>query len=144
MVVTAGSSAKCDLAISDGRIGQIGGSPRGSRVIDARGALVLPGGLDMHVHLSLPSVPPPGVPAWVDDFASGSAAAIAGGITTIGNMTFPADGQSLRRAVSRDLAAAEAATVDTCCIRCWPAWRPMPLPSCRAWPLPGTPASSCS
>ena len=84
----------------------MGGSLRGRRVIDASGALVLPGGVDMHVHLSLPSPPVPGTPAWVDDFASGSRAAIAGGVTTVGNMTFPWDWQSLSKAVARDLAAA--------------------------------------
>jgi dihydropyrimidinase len=112
-VVTAGSSGECDLGISEGRICQIGGPLRGRREIDAAGALVLPGGLDMHVHLSMPEPPEPGVPGWVDDFASGSAAAIAGGVTTIGNMTFPGYGQSLRQALDRDLSAARgAAAVD--------------------------------
>ncbi len=112
-MVTAGSSAECDVGISGGRISQLGGSLRGRREIDAAGALVLPGGLDMHVHLSSPEAPEPGVPAWVDDFAVGSRAAIAGGVTTIGNMTFPRDGESLRRALDRDLAAAAAgAAVD--------------------------------
>ena len=105
-VATAGGSAECDLGVSQGRIRQIGGVLRGRREIDATGALVLPGGLDMHVHLSSPEPPEPGVPAWVDDFASGSAAAIAGGVTTIGNMTFAGDGQSLRQALARDLDAA--------------------------------------
>jgi len=72
IVATAGSSAECDVGISQGRISQIGGGMRGRREIDATGALVLPGGLDMHVHLSSPEPPQPGVPAWVDDFASGS------------------------------------------------------------------------
>jgi len=112
-VVTAGSSAECDVGISGGRISQLGGSLRGRREIDAAGALVLPGGLDMHVHLSSPEAPEPGVPAWADDFAVGSRAAIAGGVTTIGNMTFPRDGESLRRALDRDLAAAaDGAAVD--------------------------------
>jgi dihydropyrimidinase len=112
-VVTAGGSAECDLAVSDGKIAQLGGSPRGRRELDATGALVLPGGLDMHVHLSSPEPPEPGVPAWVDDFASGSAAAIAGGVTTIGNMTFPAEGDSLHDSLDRDLSAArELASVD--------------------------------
>jgi dihydropyrimidinase len=112
-VATAGGSAECDLGISQGRIRQIGGVLRGRREIDATGALVLPGGLDMHVHLSSSEPPEPGTPAWVDDFASGSAAAIAGGVTTIGNMTFPGDGQSLRQALARDLEAASgAAAVD--------------------------------
>ncbi len=112
-MVTAGSSAECDVGISGGRISQLGGSLRGRREIDAAGALVLPGGLDMHVHLSAPDAPQPGVPAWVDDFAAGSRAAIAGGVTTIGNMTFPRDGESLRQALDRDLAAAaDGAAVD--------------------------------
>jgi len=112
-VATAGGSAECDLGISQGRIRQIGGVVRGRREIDATGALVLPGGLDMHVHLSSPEPPEPGVPAWVDDFGSGSAAAIAGGVTTIGNMTFPGAGQSLRQALARDLEAASGtAAVD--------------------------------
>lgn len=112
-MVTAGSSAECDVGISGGRISQLGGSLRGRREIDAAGALVLPGGLDMHVHLSSPEAPEPGVPAWVDDFAVGSRAAIAGGVTTIGNMTFPREGESLRQALDRDLAAAaDGAAVD--------------------------------
>jgi len=112
-VVTAGGSGECDLGISAGRISQIGGTPRGRREIDATGALVLPGGVDMHVHLSSSDPPEPGVPAWVDDFGSGSRAAIAGGVTTVGNMTFPADGQSLRQALARDLASArDTAAVD--------------------------------
>jgi dihydroorotase-like cyclic amidohydrolase len=53
-------------------ISQIGGAPRGRRYLDASGALVLPGGIDMHVHLSSPERAAPGEPAWVDDdFASG-------------------------------------------------------------------------
>ena len=112
-VVTAGSSADCDVAVRDGKIGQIGGAPSGRRVLDATGALVLPGGIDMHVHLSSPDPPEPGVPAWVDDFASGSAAAIAGGITTIGNMTFPGEGDSLRQSLERDLTTArQQAAID--------------------------------
>jgi dihydropyrimidinase len=112
-VVTAGSSSGCDVAVRHGQVSQIGGSPRGRRELDATGALVLPGGIDMHVHLSSPQPPEPGVPAWVDDFASGSAAAIAGGITTVGNMTFPADGDSLSQSLERDLAAARTlASVD--------------------------------
>ena len=60
-----------------------------------------------------PKPPEPGVPAWVDDFGSGSRAAIAGGVTTIGNMTFAREGESLRQALARDLAAAAgSAAVD--------------------------------
>jgi dihydropyrimidinase len=112
-VVTTGSSAECDVGVLDGKVHQLGGGLRGRREIDASGALVLPGGIDMHVHLSLPSPPEPGTPAWVDDFGSGSRAAIAGGVTTVGNMTFPWAGQSLAEALARDLAAAaDTAAID--------------------------------
>jgi len=89
----------------------MGASLGGRKELDASGALVLPGGVDMHVHLSLASSPVPGAPAWIDDFSSGSRAAIAGGVTTIGNMTFPWEGQSLADAIARDLAAAQSAAV---------------------------------
>src|ERR1700761_6364573 len=111
-VVTPGTTAGCDLGITDGRIAQLGGSMTGREELDASGAFVLPGGLDMHVHLSEPEESQ-GEPAWIDDFASGSAAAIAGGGTTFGNMTFPAPGDSLHQSLARDLDAARAlAAVD--------------------------------
>jgi dihydropyrimidinase len=112
-VVTEGSSGECDLGVLDGKVVQMGGPLRGKTEIDASGALVLPGGVDIHVHLSQVSPPETGAPAWVDDFDSGSRAAIAGGVTTIGNMTFPWEGQLPRQALARDLAAAEGqAAVD--------------------------------
>lgn len=107
-VVTAGSSADCDIGVSAGKIVQLGGQMRGRRYLDASSALVLPGGIDMHVHLSSPEPAAPGEPAWADDFASGSQAAIAGGVTTIGNMTFPAGRDSLTQALARDMSAATA------------------------------------
>lgn len=112
-VVTAGGLGLADVGIAGGKIVQLGGPLRGRREIDASAALVLPGGIDMHVHLTPGEPPEPGVPGWADDFASGSRAAIAGGVTTVGNMTFPWAGQSLREALDRDLrAAATSAAVD--------------------------------
>lgn len=61
----------------------------GETVIDARGLLALPGGIDPHVHLS-PDLDPPREPdEYCDNYTSGSAAALAGGLTTIGAMVFP-------------------------------------------------------
>lgn len=108
-VVTPDGAGDYDVGVAGGRIVQLGGDLTARRTLDASGAVVLPGGIDMHVHLSLPSPPVPGRPAWVDDFGSGSLAAIAGGITTIGNMTTPWPGQSPAEAIARDLAAARAA-----------------------------------
>lgn len=104
-VVTAASEAIADLGIRDGQIAAIGSGLRGQDEIDAEGLFVLPGGVDPHVHLS-PSVPVEEAPPWVDDFWSGTRAAAAGGITTVGNMTFPWRQQTLAEAMARDEAEA--------------------------------------
>jgi dihydropyrimidinase len=104
-VVTAEADTETDIGIRDGRVSAFGSGLAGNETIDARGKLILPGGVDPHVHLS-PSQPPAG-PVWVDDFWSGTRAAAAGGITTVGNMTFPWPGETLLQALERDRAAAE-------------------------------------
>ena len=109
-VVTAGSEAIADVAIQGGLIAQIGGAMSGAEEIDAAGKLVLPGGIDAHVHLTLVDEMLTG-PHWSDDLASGTAAAAAGGITAVGNMTFPRAGETLREAILRDSADAEASAV---------------------------------
>jgi dihydropyrimidinase len=111
-VVTDASELHADLAVNDGRVVQIGGDFTAQREVDARGNLVLPGGVDPHVHLSNPTRQPD-EPAWVDDFLSGSAAALSGGITTVGNMTFPLPGERPLAALTRETAvASEQAIVD--------------------------------
>jgi dihydropyrimidinase len=112
-VVTSGSVGVGDVGVEGGRVVAIGGTLAGHREIDARDRFVLPGGVDVHVHLSLPSPPVAGAEVWVDDFYSGSRAALAGGVTTIGNMTFQWKGETLRQALARDMAAATSdAAVD--------------------------------
>lgn len=91
-LVVSGGTAVTDIGIEGEHIAQIGGEMEGIDEIDARDLLVLPGAIDAHVHLTNPARRSNG-PAWVDDFTSGSAAAVAGGITTIGNMTFLKPGE---------------------------------------------------
>ena len=109
-IVTADTVVTADLGISAGVIAQIGGTIEAGRELDARGKLVLPGGVDAHVHLSSPP-DDTSEPRWVDDFATGSAAALAGGITTLGNMTFPADGELPFAALRREAAEAARQTI---------------------------------
>src|SRR5438552_1412502 len=99
-----------DIGVADGRIAQIGGDLEAATSIDASGKLVLPGGVDAHVHLSRPPRETHG-PRCVDDFRSGSAAALAGGITTVGNMTFGADEETPLEALRREATAAERETI---------------------------------
>ncbi len=82
----------------------------GREELDARGLLVIPGGIDAHVHLVCAALAEAaaGEPIWVDDFWTGSLAAFAGGITTIGNMTFALPGESMTAAIAREMAGASA------------------------------------
>jgi dihydropyrimidinase len=116
-IVTPGHRERADVGITGGRIAQFGGTMTGAGEIDAGGLLVIPGGIDAHVHLMCAQLTAqvaaePGEPVWADDFWTGSLAAIAGGITTVGNMTFALPGESMTQAVAREMAAAAEAAVD--------------------------------
>src|SRR5688572_20784890 len=100
-LVTAASRFQADLGIRGERIVQLGGELSGSREIDANGLVVLPGAIDAHVHLTSDE-PDPNAIQWADDFTSGSEAALAGGVTTVGNMTFLRQGESMRSGLDRE------------------------------------------
>ena len=76
-----GGSYKADLVIEDGKIKELGTGleTSASVVIDAKGKMLLPGGVDVHTHMDLDL----GKYRAVDDFHSGSIAAAYGGTTTI-------------------------------------------------------------
>jgi dihydropyrimidinase len=105
VVTSKGSMGVMDIGISAHRIVQLGGALEGRLELDAGGKMVLPGGVDAHVHLTFPEEAGD-EPTWVDDFTSGSAAALAGGITTLGNMTFPKEGERPLIALEREEAIA--------------------------------------
>jgi len=118
-VVTPGHQEAADIGISDGRIAQLGGTMTGAEELAADGLLAIPGGIDAHTHLVHQGLGDRvGFPVWVDDFWSGSRAAIAGGITTIGNMTYPVPDdegteETPSAAITREMAgAAPEAAVD--------------------------------
>ena len=70
-----------DIGIKGGRIAALGHDlAKGDDEIDARGRLVLPGGIDAHCHLDqLSSF---GVPS-ADDYFTGTRSAACGGTTTV-------------------------------------------------------------
>jgi dihydropyrimidinase len=118
-VVTPGRREAADIGIADGRIARIGGTMTGTREIAAGGLLAMPGGIDAHTHLVHQGLRDRcEFPTWVDNFWSGSRAALTGGITTIGNMTNPAlteDGtqETPSAAIAREMdGAAREAAVD--------------------------------
>ena len=103
-VVTPGGVVARDVGITGERIAAIAPGLSGTRRIDASGCLLLPGAIDMHVHLSAQL---DAREQFADDFASGTRAALAGGVTTVGQMSFPDDdaGPSFAAALDRDARA---------------------------------------
>jgi len=104
-IVTAKSIVKADIGVANGKVVQIGGELTAGKEISAEGKLVLPGGIDAHVHLNS-QLARTEKPAWVDDFTNGSRAALAGGITTLGNMTFAKSDETPFSAFERERKAA--------------------------------------
>ena len=96
--VTAADTFSADIAIKDGTIIATG-KDLGSadKEIDASGLLVMPGGIDSHVHLAQPSAP--GTPQMVDGFETGTRSAIAGGTTTVIPFAQQPRGAGLRETV---------------------------------------------
>ena len=80
-VVTAADTVRCDIAVKDGRIVALSdGLESAANVIDATGKLVLPGGVDSHVHIDEP--PFYGVKD-SGEFGTDTTAAACGGTTTV-------------------------------------------------------------
>ena len=81
-VVNADLSRRADVLVDGERIVAVGDNlepPAGAEIVDAGGALVMPGGIDPHTHMELLFM---GTVS-ADDFEWGTKAAISGGTTTI-------------------------------------------------------------
>jgi dihydroorotase len=76
--------SEADVLLSGGKIAEIGrlpeALPAGTRVLDVRGLWVVPGLVDLHVHLREPGQ------EYKEDIASGTLAAAAGGFTGVCTM----------------------------------------------------------
>jgi dihydropyrimidinase len=97
-IVTAKDTYAADIGIAGGKISAIGASlpvENAQKLIDARGMLVMPGGIDVHTHLDMPF----GGTKSADDFESGTIAAAYGGTTTLIDFAIQYKGQTLRHAL---------------------------------------------
>lgn len=96
-IATASDTFACDIGIRDGRIAALGHDlGPADEVVDAVGKLVLPGGIDSHVHIAQPSGP--GI-VMADDFASATRSAAFGGNTLVMPFAVQQKGESLRQVV---------------------------------------------
>ncbi len=89
-VVTPSGPVKADVGIRDEKIAAIGKglsslSRSGAEIVDAKGHLVLPGVIDVHVHLDLPFC---GTVS-SDDYRTGTRAGARGGVTTLIDFAIP-------------------------------------------------------
>jgi len=106
-VVTPDAVFPASVAIKDGVIVAVGADelmPQAREVLDARGLHVLPGAIDVHVHFRDPGYP------HKEDFATGTAAAAFGGVTTVFDMpnTIPPTGTAAALAAKQKMAAEKA------------------------------------
>lgn len=93
-IVTAGGVRRADVLIDGETIAAIGNGldAAGAEVVDARGCVVLPGLVDNHTHMAMPTTGT----VTCDDFDSGTRAALAGGTTTIVDFALQTDGSLMR------------------------------------------------
>jgi dihydroorotase len=106
-IVSPDASYKASIAIKDGVIHAIGAPeamPPATQILDATGLHVLPGAIDVHVHFRDPGYPQK------EDFASGTAAAAFGGVTTVFDMpnTLPTINNAEALADKHKIASAKA------------------------------------
>ncbi len=96
-IITAADNYHADILIEDELISVIGAKldVEADVIIDAKGRLVIPGGIDPHTHMELPF----GGTTAADDFRTGTIAAAHGGTTTIIDFAVQYKGESLLQGV---------------------------------------------
>ncbi|MDZ4837282.1 MAG: dihydropyrimidinase [Candidatus Melainabacteria bacterium] len=96
-IITAVDDYFGDILIEGETISMIGKelTMEVDKIIDAKGKLVIPGGIDAHTHMDMPF----GGTTSADDFESGTLAAAHGGTTTIVDFAIQTKGQSIIEAL---------------------------------------------
>jgi dihydropyrimidinase len=110
-VVNADQSVRADVLIDGGVIQAVGPdleAPAGAEIVDAGGALVMPGGIDPHTHMELPFM---GTVA-SEDFFSGTTAGAVGGTTSIIDFVIPSPQENILDAYKKWRGWAEKAATD--------------------------------
>ena len=117
-IVTATETYEADIAVKDGKIVAIGYHlpETATKVVDAKGKLVIPGAIDAHTHLAMPF----GGTVSADSYFSGTRAAACGGVTTVFDYPVQRKGTGIMNLINDKKAICEEeACVDYafhCCI----------------------------
>ena len=108
-IITATDNYKADILVKNGIVSEIGSeiSKIAGEIIDAADKWVLPGAVDVHTHLDAQY---DGMTT-VDDFETGTAAAAAGGTTTVIDYAEQAPGSTLAQALEEWKAKADPRSV---------------------------------
>jgi dihydropyrimidinase len=106
-VVTAESTYQADIGIQGETITAIGIGLKGAKEVDAADKLVIPGAVDIHVHMQMPI----GNFVSSDDFFTGTRAAALGGTTAIVDFVEPRDDESMLDALADRRALADPRVV---------------------------------
>jgi dihydropyrimidinase len=119
-VVTPQGVARCDVAIAGETIAAItapGTLQSATRVIDATGHIVMPGGIDPHVHLHHVWIKPDGTPLVTAGPEQVGRAALHGGTTTFIDFAYWRDGLSTPgdRDAHKGCGRARATGLPRCC-----------------------------
>jgi dihydropyrimidinase len=97
-IISPTDTYRADIGIRRGKIVEIAKklADGAKEVIDARGAYVFPGAIDMHTHLDMPFMGT----STSDDFETGTIAAAHGGTTCIVDFAMQGKGQSLKQTLN--------------------------------------------
>jgi dihydropyrimidinase len=103
-VITPSGVAACDVAIQGEKIAAVAargtfGAEATHRLIDATGKIVMPGGIDPHVHCKWYSPHPDGSVIYTDPPSVVSRAALHGGTTTLIDFARWTHGKTIRQAI---------------------------------------------
>src|ERR1700733_6664144 len=116
-IVTATDTYAADVGVTGGKIDAIGKDlpiENATKIIDATGCIVIPGGIDVHTHLDMPF----GGTTSADDFETGTRAAAFGGTTTLIDFAIQYKGQTLREAFDTWMKKAEGKAVADYAFHC--------------------------
>ncbi|NQS91445.1 MAG: amidohydrolase family protein [Chloroflexi bacterium] len=106
-VITPEEISQVDIGVQGGFIKEIGEGLQGEKMIDARDCYVLPGAIDPHVHLNMPTA----TTTSSDNWETGTKAAACGGVTAVIDFVESEKEQLLTEALESRRVEAEAGSV---------------------------------